>query len=127
MTTAARIMGTIRANFYMTVWASIYFMLAAILGPATGLLEPMAFPQTIRGWAGIIGTGITFTLGYLFFFLGASIIGVPRAAMISIMEIVFIILFAILLVGEWLSAVQWLGVLIIIGSLIVMELSHQKE
>jgi drug/metabolite transporter (DMT)-like permease len=81
----------------------------------------MAFPVSLKGWIAILGTGVTFTFGYTLFFVGAAIIGATRAAMISILEPVLTILFAILLVQEWLTAIQWLGVALVVASLLVME------
>ena len=81
----------------------------------------MVFPETFKGWVGILGTGVTFTLTYTLFFFGAGIIGAARASMISIIEPVLTILIAILLVQEWLTAVQWLGVVLVVVSLLVME------
>jgi drug/metabolite transporter (DMT)-like permease len=118
---ATKQVGAVTANFYMTVWASLYFILVAIFGPALGLIDSMAFPVSLKGWIAILGTGVTFTFGYTLFFVGAAIIGATRAAMISILEPVLTILFAILLVQEWLTAIQWLGVALVVASLLVME------
>ena len=42
--------------------------------------------------------------------------------MLSISEPILIILVAIFLVDEWLSPVQWLGLMLVIASLVVIEL-----
>lgn len=119
--TAARI-GPIPANFYMTGWTCFYFLVIALVAPALGILEPMSFPESSRGWIAIFGTGVSFTLGYVLFFVGAAIIGTTRASILSISEPVMIILVAILLVDEWLSQVQWIGIMLIIGSLAILEI-----
>ena len=45
--------------------------------------------------------------------------------MISIVEPVLIVLFAIMLVHEWLTAIQWLGVALVVASLLVMEMPRK--
>ena len=46
VTKSTRQIGTIPANSYMTVWATLYFLIYAILDPLTGLVDAAIFPQT---------------------------------------------------------------------------------
>ncbi len=124
---ASRQVGPAAANFYMTAWASLCFIVVATIGPALGLIDAAAVPETLRGWIALLSTGFSFTMGYLLFFIGAAIIGTTRASMLSIIEPVLTILFAILLVNEWLTAVQWLGVAIVVTCLFVMELPQRTR
>jgi drug/metabolite transporter (DMT)-like permease len=119
--------GTISANFYMTVWASLYFIAFAILAPLTGLVDAASFPETLRGWMAILVTGITFSLAYVLFFAGANIIGTTRASILSISEPIMFILFAVMILDERLLLVQWFGVLLIIASLFLMEMPHKNH
>jgi len=119
--------GPIRANFYMTTWSSIYVLLFALLGSGTGLVDEMLFPLSIHGWLAILGAGVTTTAGYVLFFVGARRIGTTRAAVWTVTEPLFAILFAILLVHEWLTPLQWLGVAIVIGSLIKFETAGRSS
>ena len=64
-------------------------------------------------------------MGDTLFFVGAAIIGATRAAMIGIVEPVLPILYAIMLVHEWLTAIQWLGVALVVLSLLVMEMPRK--
>lgn len=114
--------GPVTANFFMTGWTAVYFLIIAIFAPKLGLLENAIYPNTDLGWIAILGTGISFTLGYVLFFLGAAIIGTTRASILSISEPVMIILVAIFLVDEWLTSLQWFGIMLVIGSLVVIEL-----
>ena len=114
--------GAPNSNLLMTIWAILIFSLAAALGPQTGLIGAPVFPQSLTGWIAVATVGITFSLGYLCFFISASIIGTARASLLSISEPVMIILFAVLIVGETLSPVQWLGVVLVIGSLTLTEI-----
>ena len=117
----SRAVGAVRANLYMTMWGTLYFLLLGLLGPMAGLIEPMAFPQSRWAWFLVLSAAGTFTLGYLLFFSATLIIGATRASMLSILEPIMMILFAIILVGEWLGPLQWLGMALVLGSLWVME------
>ena len=114
--------GAIPATFQMTVWTCFFYLIVVWLGPQTGWVEPASYPNSSLGWISIFAAGVSFILGYVFFFLGADIIGSSRAAMLSIAEPVLIVLAAVVLVDEWLSPLQWFGLVMVIGSLIVIEL-----
>ena len=114
--------GAIPATFQMTVWTCFFYLLVVWLAPQTGWIEPASYPNSSLGWVSIFAAGISFILGYVFFFLGADIIGSSRASMLSIAEPVLIVLAAVVLVDEWLSPLQWFGLVMVISSLIVIEL-----
>lgn len=124
---AAKKTNVLSATFNMMAWASLYLVVATLIGPYLDLFEPMTLPTTGIGWLGILGTGVAFTLGYLLFFSGATAIGVSRASVLSIVEPVFAILFAMLLVNEWLTLAQWVGVVLVVGSLALMEMTQTRS
>ena len=119
--------GPIPANFFMTGWTSLYFLIVVAIGPLIGLIDEPALPETVRGWVALFGVGVSFTLGYVLFFIGAAIIGSTRASMLSIMEPVLIILTAMLLIDERLSSTQWVGLILVIVSLMIIELPGRKR
>ena len=123
---STRQIGVIPANFYMTAWASLYFLIFAFLAPLTGLVDAAIYPGSLKGWVAILVTGISFSLAYVLFFAGANIIGTTRASILSISEPIMFILFAVVIVDERLLPVQWLGVVLIIASLFVMEMPRKK-
>jgi drug/metabolite transporter (DMT)-like permease len=121
VTDSSRTLGPVIANFLMTGWTATYFLLIALIGPMLGIIEPATFPSSLRGWIAIASTGVSFTLGYVLFFVGAVVVGSTRAAMLTLCEPVLIILLAMVLVDEWLTPLQWLGVALVVGSLLVLE------
>ena len=121
MSDASKKTNVFTSSFSMMFWASIYFIIAAIIGPLLGLLDTMAWPTTAIGWLGMVGTGFAFTVGYLLFFAGAKMIGITRASVLSMIEPVLAILFAMILLNEWITLTQWLGVAFVVGSLVVFE------
>ena len=117
----ARSVGPIAANFIMSGWASVYLLIAIVFGSMLGIFGGIVFPQTLFGWICVLAAGATITLGFVTFFVGAKIIGTTRAVMLSIFEPIFAILLAIIFIQEWLSLTQWVGAIIIVGSLYLFE------
>ena len=117
----AQSVGPIAANFIMSVWALAYLLVAIVVGPLLGLIDNIVFPQTLFGWLCVLAAGATVTLGFVTFFVGARLIGTTRAVMLSIFEPIIAILLAIIFIREWLSLAQWIGAIIIVGSLYLFE------
>ena len=123
----ARTVGPIAANFIMSGWASIYLLIAIVFGPMLGLFGGIVFPQTLFGWVCVLAAGVTITLGFVTFFIGARLIGTTRAVMLSIFEPIFAIALAIIFVNEWLNLTQWIGAVIIVGSLYLFEVTSSAD
>jgi drug/metabolite transporter (DMT)-like permease len=64
-------------------------------------------------------------LGLALFFAAMPPIGMVRATMITVVEPVFTIFMAMALFGERLSAIQWLGVFVVVGGLLLLETPRQ--
>ena len=109
------------SNLLMTIWAMLIFAATALIGPGLGLIDDIMLPQTLVGWVFTLVVGLTFALGYLCFFISANMIGTARASLLSTAEPVMMVAFAVLLVGETLSPLQWLGVIIVVSSLSLSE------
>ena len=121
MARLTREIGAPNSNLLMTIWSMVIFALVAGLGPSTGLVAGIQLPHSLSGWFFILLVGLTFSIGYLCFFASANMIGAARTSLLSTSEPVMMILFAMLLVGETLSPLQWVGVVIMIGSLSLSE------
>ncbi|MFT7672722.1 MAG: drug/metabolite transporter (DMT)-like permease [Gammaproteobacteria bacterium] len=127
VSSVTRNIGAIPATFQMTSWTSFIFLLVVLFSPYIGILEEASYPSSARGWIAIFAAGFSFILGYVFFFLGANIIGTSRASMLSITEPVMIVLVAVVVVDEWLSPLQWFGLVLVVGSLLVIELPRKRR
>lgn len=109
------------SNLLMTLWSMVIFAAIALIGPRLGLVDPIEMPRNLVGWFFTVIVGLTFALGYLCFFISASLIGAARASLLSTSEPVMMIFFAVVLVGETLAPLQWVGVVIVISSLSLSE------
>ena len=108
--------GVIRANLQMTVFAGI---LTALVVPVVGSFQ---LPQTGLGWFSLVGAAAGITVGFLLFFAAVPTLGATRATLISILEPVFSVIVALILIGETLTPVQWIGVALVVGGLFAIEL-----
>jgi drug/metabolite transporter (DMT)-like permease len=104
-----------------------YMMLSAAvtLGVLFALFGSLALPTTTLAWMGFVGVAVAATTGTLAFMGGMSFVGATRAAMISNLEPVLGVLFAIVVLGERITLLQAIGIIVVIGSIFVMELRRE--
>jgi drug/metabolite transporter (DMT)-like permease len=107
--------GTLLVNLYTSM---IALVLVALIGP---IFAPLTLPGTSAGWLGILGTGTAFCLGLALFLAAIPRIGMVRASLIAVIEPVLAILLAMVLFGESLTILQWVGVAIVIAGLLLLE------
>lgn len=100
--------------YMMVSAASILTVICAIHGD-------LRLPVTLQGWTGFSGVAIAYTIGTVTFFAAIPFLGAVRAAMISNLEPVLGILFAMAVLGEAVSPLQALGIALVIGSIFAME------
>jgi drug/metabolite transporter (DMT)-like permease len=83
------------------------------------------WPATLWGWTGFGGVAIAYTVGTVTFFAAIPLLGAVRAAMISNLEPVLGILFAMAVLGEAVSPLQGVGMAMVIASIFAMEAGRQ--
>ncbi len=103
-----------------------YMMLgsALVLGPFSLLHGGMELPITSGGWLGFAGVALAHTIGTLTFFAAIPLLGAVRAAMITNLEPVLGILFAMLVLGERVTLAQGTGMVMVVGSIFLLELAR---
>lgn len=125
VTAAITIIANGRAMQYTSGLTVAFYMLASaaatllILFPFFGT---MALPTTASGWLGLLGVAIGATTGTIAFYCGMAWIGAVRAAMISNLEPVLGVIFAMTIVGESLTLIQAAGIALVLSSIIAMEI-----
>ena len=102
--------------FYMMLSAAITL---ALLFLFFGTVE---LPTTASGWLGFTGVAIGSTIGTLAFFCAVPMIGTVRSTMISNLEPLLGIIFAVQILGEKISLLQMGGIVMVLASIVVMEL-----
>ena len=112
---AAKAVGGLGMVFFMMLSAS------AALGVLFLLVGEPRLPTSATGWLGFVGVAVCSTLGTFTFFCAVPMIGIVRATMISNLEPLLGILFAVALLGEVLSWPQMLGIALVLGSIVAME------
>jgi drug/metabolite transporter (DMT)-like permease len=103
-----------------------YMMLSAALCLSVFSLAQgdVKLPATGEGWLGFGGVALSHTIGTLTFFGAIPLLGAVRAAMITNLEPVLGIVFAMLILGERMSPVQGTGIALVIASIFAMEMKR---
>ena len=102
-----------------------FFMMlsaAATLTVIFSFFGTLALPTTTLAWTGFVGVAIAATTGTLAFMSGMAYVGAARAAMISNLEPVLGVLFAMAVLGERVTLLQGIGIAVVIGAIFVMEM-----
>lgn len=105
---------------------------AEAMGIAFLLLISLVFwqipipPQTVEGWGWVLASSMSLSLGSIGMLYGIALCGTFRWSILNKMEVIFTALFAVLLLGEGLSLIQYAGMAIVIGSLVTYQLISHK-
>jgi drug/metabolite transporter (DMT)-like permease len=105
----------ISVGFFMMVSA------AAVLAMLFAIFGDLVLPTTTLGWTGFIGVAVAATTGTLAFLSGMAQIGATRATMITNLEPILGVLFAINVLGEQVSVYQGLGIAVVIAAIFANE------
>lgn len=110
-----------QVNLYVTA------MTVAVFAPATTALDAWSFPSGIVGWLGLAAAGVGMTVGFLAFFAAFRHIGPVRATMVSNVEPLLGVLFAVATLGERLHPWQWGGVVVVVAALVLFEAPARRQ
>jgi drug/metabolite transporter (DMT)-like permease len=94
-----------------------------VSGTATTAGGAWSLPTGAVGWLGLAGAGGGVTVGLVAFFAAFRFIGPVRATMLSNAEPLLGVLFAVAVLGERLSTLQWAGVTLAVAALALFEVS----
>ncbi|QNM97314.1 DMT family transporter [Chitinimonas koreensis] len=96
---------------------------ALTFGAVSAVATP-AWPQTTTGWLAVAAIGVLCSVvAALAFFAGLARVGASEAAMLSTFEPVVTVVLAAWLLGERLSASQWIGGAVIIAAVLLLAKS----
>jgi drug/metabolite transporter (DMT)-like permease len=125
VTAAIYIIGNARAmRAAPGLTVAFYMMLSAAITLAIVFLlfGTLVLPTTELAWMGFTGVAVASTAGTLTFLCGMPYVGAARAAMISNLEPVLGVLFAMTVLGERVTPLQGTGIALVLGSIVAMEL-----
>ncbi len=100
------------------------YAITAMAGVVT--LAWLLFPTSLTavpatGWEAILLMGLVTAASRLTLFLGVKKLGSLQTALLGVLEVVVSITLAILFLGERLTAVQWLGALVLLTSVLLVR------
>ena len=109
------------------VVGSQVFLVAAICAAFWALFDGVVAPSTVEGFWWATLCSLALILGTFGMFYGIAQLGSFQWSLMAKLEPVFTASFAFLLLGETLNLSQYLGVLVILGSLIWYQISPEKS
>jgi drug/metabolite transporter (DMT)-like permease len=116
---------SIAAVIRASAWTVTGTLLALII---TALIMGFSVPQRIELWANLAGLAVVSTLMPVFALnVGIQKLGPTRAAIFGTIEPMTTALFALLFLGQIMQPTQWLGGLVIIASVILLQTLGTKR
>ena len=97
-----------------------------LLGAALFASGGIAFPYALSGWAGFVGTGTFYAVAIVAQFAAIFLAGPLRTAPVFNIEPLIAVLVAAALIGQFLNAWQWLGALLLTGSLMLLTWAPRR-
>jgi drug/metabolite transporter (DMT)-like permease len=122
--TAIVIVANSRAMAQAPAISICFFMMlsaAFVLAVLFAFFGDFALPNTALSWTGFAGVAIAATTGTLTFMCGMTYVGATRAAMLTNLEPVLGVLFAIVMLGERVTLQQAVGIVVVFAAIIVLE------
>ncbi len=104
--------------FYTMATASVVMAAMYLTG-----IDPV-WPQTLGGLTALAVTTMAYIVATFFLFISISMIGPVRFAVIDNTAPVWAALFGVLLLGESLEPIQWLGIAMVVGGVVAVQFLH---
>lgn len=110
------------ATLFISIGAMLISLIAAVLE------NTFFIPTHLDIWFNICGIGIICTaLPIVLLLKGLQHISSLQASILSVLEPVFVVIFGIILLGEQISLIQGLGVIVILAGALLSLLSYRFE
>ena len=106
------------------IMIAVATLLCGVATTAGGAWSP---PAGAVGWLGLAGAGGCVTVGLVTFFAAFRFIGPVRATMLSNVEPLLGVLFAVAVLGERLSPLHCAGVALAVAALALFEASPSRR
>ena len=103
------------------------FMIAVIVLGLLSLWQTPIAPETAYGWMMASLSGLSLAIGSFGIFYGVALLGAYRFSMIAKLEPIFTALFGLLLLSEVLSVVQYVGMIVVIISLLSLQIFDKQK
>jgi drug/metabolite transporter (DMT)-like permease len=113
-----------QADSRLTTWYSMLSSTAVLLMVSVAVGAP-AFPHGAAGWAGFLGVCLCSTVSMLALFASTVRIGAFRTALVMNLEPVVSTLLSIVVLGEVLTAVQFVGAAIMLAALCAFQVRRE--
>lgn len=114
---------TMKSAYSLAVTFWMVLSAAIILAISNLAFGRMVWPDDVSGWVGFVGVGLAYTIGLTLFFVAVPLLGAARATMLTNIEPLVGIGFAMLLLNEQITSLQAVGMALVFLSIGVMELA----
>jgi drug/metabolite transporter (DMT)-like permease len=111
---------SLAVTFWMVLSAAILLAVFQII------FGKMLWPANADGWIGFLGVGLAYTIGITVFFMAIPILGATRATMLTNIEPLLGIGFAMILLNERITWLQASGTVLVLVSIGIMEILPKK-
>ncbi len=118
----AKNIGAIKLNFLQCLFTAIPLLLVALI------FEERPSELSLKGWSVVIYLAVFSTfICYICQFTAQKYTAPSRASLIMSAESVFAVLFGVILLGETMTMMQYVGMFILLASIVMVEISPRRK
>ena len=103
------------------------FLIAAPLATLILFVSPMHLPEVAVGYLWLCVASASLAIGSFCMFFGISLLGSFRYSLFAKMEPVFTCLFSVWFLNEVLKPQQYMGIVVVVGSLVLYQMSEHRR